>query len=1730
MTISQGEAFLTQDEGQLNQTESFLETGNVSRATQKTLDARVAAVSPALYAAGARSNLTREERNLIENWSKVKDTHEKLMRMKNKDAASAYEKLDPDFQLVLKTYYNIDYANKPGNDTRIDNPTYRKLLGLDNGLSLGDVVKSPFRFLFAAAEQYGNYINTPYSMAQNAAVNREDFWSRKNADDAFDGNFLYDNSVVKPLVDKYGGATSFVAMHLLAGKTPGEIIDSWGPNDAEILKAINQVYEEPEAFSNLLDEFSNAQLSPGRDRARWLFKKFDLDPNENKIWFKLTSGSMDLAFQIFADPLTYLTFGGSAVIRGAGKAGKLAEAISNGRSVVEHLSDPAVARFFTGYADNIGKYTDAIDSGDLKKAAETKSYIQKNFAEHGTDEEIEFWSSAGIKDFDSFKAQFIDPKTGEEVATNFSKLIRGLTSNTTYAREGAAFSRQTRNITLGAKQKITEVFTGKVKYEDLDATPIQKLFKEMENAGLDRSGTFDYTDIDNIIRTSADKSFRKKIEKLAQIHPGNKVVYVDDAKVSKTLDVVRRQAYMAMEDKRLAEMFVAHFKTSSMSSRIALKKSLDEMTMRRYGLHGTPNGQEKINQILGQRYGTENTFGSAEKMTYPGQSGIDQAADSSILGPILPYQFKDGITALPWRDIHETIASTKVRKDSDSLLEYIPNLIGGAYYHKATRMLMDTWSLLTLVPLLGIRTAIDEGFMFAMYAKGGMAKDFIQAKRAGNVLAAYTADNAATGIYKSGLQHVLGKITGREFGAVNAFGPEIREQVFKKYTGKIGSGLTPYEAERAARNELFDMALAKYGKRLPEEYKQWLKESAELNPNILKDTSSSNIVDSLMQRQAIFTTNKSLLSKSQLDQALEDRGMFASGIFDEVNPMDADIQLHMFRNFWSGFGSDTFNFGGKKLEQANPAWQFIKNNGLKTKEDWNNAVDGFLKAIGFEFNGKIWQISNKKYGDVQEFLSSTTHMSKFDGLPDVEKARGFINDAFADLYHRFHGGADQYNDKLMNVFQDFITGKSNSYRKALNDLTFDDYMDLTKGNLPKDRIFSDLDFTLSTDLPTWISKFGMNNLFDAMSRQTDDILRQPVVHTHYFTFRKQYKAFEDNYAKNIADKMRYNDPTLSPRFVEEESKRIASRFFSQKAMDDAAHHVLKYSDNPEIRTVFAYNMRTIGRFYRAVEDFHRRMYRLTRDHGLGTIYRLRLMNQGMAANGAIHRDEDGEEYAILPFDDVIFGAVNTTTRILTGEQVSVNQPLFNNFTFKLTGANPSFQTDAGMPYLSGPVGSLSVLAVKSLLGKFDPTKNLAEDIDTAFLGSLGDNVTIRSAVVPRLVNNIWKVLSPDERSAEEVSAYTQALSYYQANGYGINPEDYIDPVTGELDQARLDRDKRDYLANVRISAHNIITMRSILGMIFPASLQLSNSKDVPDYLKNVGVTSLNSSFYNTLDQIRQKYPDVEDHYELALATWMGDNPGKVAYIVSPNDATVKPIIKYTNDMQDWAVKNLEEIKQYGAGALIFAPNTGEFNPGVWKWATAAGITSKIPANQTTEEYINNFYDKVMLQQHANAYYALTDEEEEILRGIPFSMVAERRSVLKQFEKKRKSLILAVPGLENYIRSGTDNSDAADFVESAHNYVNSKDADVSKDVADKINKVYDLYTDFASYANEVDLRDLSNKADLKRVKKQQVIDEIQKLIDADSTRAVEQYFKYGVLKLMSAKSRDVTATIERNVVK
>ncbi len=112
----------------------------------------------------------------------------------------------------------------------------------------------------------GDVINMPGRTAQLAAQGPD--LSNKIWQDGWDGANMFDQKQIETLDATYGATVGTVARGLAQGKTPGEIIANQGLDSEELRSIVDLVFNQPDTFRPILDQYKRAQLSPGRTTAR----------------------------------------------------------------------------------------------------------------------------------------------------------------------------------------------------------------------------------------------------------------------------------------------------------------------------------------------------------------------------------------------------------------------------------------------------------------------------------------------------------------------------------------------------------------------------------------------------------------------------------------------------------------------------------------------------------------------------------------------------------------------------------------------------------------------------------------------------------------------------------------------------------------------------------------------------------------------------------------------------------------------------------------------------------------------------------------------------------------------------------------------------------------------------------------------------------------------------------------------------------------------------------------------------------------------------------------------------------------------------------------------------------------------------------------------------------------------------------------------------------------------
>ena len=1680
----------------------------------------VAKASPNLYAAAKSANIPMEQGAQLEQFSWTIEKNKKLNQLRIDDARKEFNELDPTAQEKLKFLF-------PESDYQLPEPGASNYLtgAIKTGFT---VLKSPLVLLFKTAGVFNRAINTPYLLARQAAQG-EGLFTKESFSDAWDGRRVYDQGALTNAQDYFGVEKVEIAKGLIAGKKPGEIIASaGGAVNQKLLDALEEAYNNPESFQQVMDGVKGAQVSPGRDVAR-------------STGITGISGPIDFIYQIAVDPLTWMTGGATAAAK-AGLFGLKNQTGTQMRKTIEQFGVAGVRDIFRDNKDVVKLWDDQLGPAVKKLNDETdeiakigiRNDIKRRFPGYNNDEAIDFLERNNVVDASRAQTVFSNVE-------NLSMFMAGRVSGAQFFRNGVATARNQRRLTVGAQKALSNFLNPKSGTTKEIAKSVDEISKSLVKAGSTREAELIGPEIIDFTKFSR-KNLKERVSLLLARTPQNqeiKLNITDRTQSIKSADTFRNTARQVLP-KDLSEALTVKFINSEANDQVAMLRSLDVAIMQRLGIEGTEKGREYIKRTLDEKYGTSVGVAVTEKLNVPigfenivSKAGVkleDNITKFDSQGIIHPFQERGAISTLDYQELAQYAYEANRGK-------LISGMFQGATSSALSTGIVNFWSLFTLFPRLGIRSSIDEGFIYYLTAP---AKDLFQyldrkGHRMGRIAAAYSGS-------KSGeqLRVKIARKLGRPTPA-DMYDKDARLKIISDYANSIGKepdSLTSLE-RKLAQAEYITEAMNKKGVlgKLNDNEVQLLIQALTLNSQYLTaGTRSIAAGASLVGRQSAEVT-EDIVRLSNLDVAT---GLFPglvqgkTGKRIDTEKLDSiqalagrGVSLVHFENFVQRFyGNTRKNKGIGEDFKFNPVAAFVASNGLRTERDYVGAKTYLLQQVGLSKNTDLLgrfdediiptlsaniTHSVKDAEALKSFLGMTSHTSalRLQGLDDIEIAEVLVDRILLDMRQTFHGSADNFNEglfnKLKSTYDDLVreeldTGNriSNKAQKAAQKITFEEFEELTKGFQPKGKLFTTLEGPGISDMETAYQKLG-NNMMELMDNQVTGILRQPVVMIKYLDVRNKYAEAEKQMARKLyldrLAKLQDEGKVIGERVkgeILEDTRQHAQKLITEISVQEAADSVLKFVDNPNVRTNFAVSVRNTGRYYRATEDFWRRVYRL-KDIAPRVLYRMRLMHLGLDAAGGVYKDNNGEPYIMMPTDNVIFGVVDKAVRVFGPGEESFKQPKFNEFTFKLTLANPSFSPDAGMPTLSGPIGALSVLTMKSLLGKVPATKELSEELDNYALGDIGDGMNVIRALVPSSLQKLYSIVPKDEKDRQESTAAMQAIAYNQAFSTDEQMARYLDPNASAAD-------KYNYLKQVRISAHNVVVMRSIIGLFSPIAPSMQESINVPEYLKEVGITGLRPEFYDLVNAVTQKYKgDVQDPYELAVATFVGKNPGKLIYTVARNEKQTNVVIQKTKAVKSWAIENESNIKKYGESAWILAPHAGEFDAPTYAYLEAAGLLE----NKSLE----NYYLDVLVARDKQAYYDIAKEEKEFLKSTP--SISARRAKIADATRRRSLLKASNPLLEAALVAG-GNEVATELNMLANLEEMIKDSSVSMPTGtrQRLAMVTSRVRQFVSMANDASLREADNFADIKRSFR----DELENLIaslssgDAVLTEASRAIFK------------------------
>ena len=1749
----------------------------------------VAEQLPNTYQALQSSGASQQEQAMVEALASAYAKGNQLRKLPQDVARNEYTKLSDPAKNDIKALF--------GNDPYLQQPP-SILQRVENiGKQIGAAAISPLGYAaFKLAPAYNQAINAPVRAGFQAGVQKQGLFSKGTWSTAYQGKDLYNPNDVKMLMDKYGEADATVAMGIVAGKTPAEIMQGYknGTWDPAIGTAFAKSLDDPN-FQKIVDDVKFARFSPGRSLirsetnygeaqgqqnggllakiGRFLFKsnvpliergvgQSDADYKKQLAaatiaYQKRASGAVDAVYQTVIDPLTWFTGGGDkALTAGSKLAQGVRVAAQEGRleeGVAQAFKNPQVAKLWD---EQLGPA--------LKKVADAKTPVEKAQAREAIQTIAPSYNDNGMIRALTKPGKGIEPVVDAKTAQDFFSqsqnthmLLSGRVDGTNFYRNGIATARNNRIIDQGRAASIDAIFNPTLQNlttrEALNAAGSkgEEIWKTLTTVGskVNQGVNPDVVKLQELNKDiSSTRQAAYKLGTLFARSPGRGfILYGDEA--YKTIDTFERVARLVVP-RDMAKIIAQHYLAATPDEQLAAVRNLYFAYMQKQGLEGSAKGREFIEAQLNKTMNPSAGMGASGITPVPdhfarvvSKNTVKWENDEAVIanaGAHVPSQLTNAVGALDYM----AVARVRAITERLSFITAFDKATQSAFLRGFTNL----WSFFTLIPRLGIRGASDEFFFYLFQQPLDDVLRFVSggARREANVLTMVSGSKESVGPIRRGLNKAFFKGGPEDYLTLEKRS-EIINTLAERLSVEQKRVVTPEDIQHLLiREETAQRAWDVLFKDTPSSDHEAIINGLKYQPDFLNGTVNALTARTSMTGKFAEDEFKTIMFQpSAVDKALKDVGTELTGKglkagrqwynipaselqraaikygeeevpwwygadkATKANFIDKFITLSHFDNWGLRFAYNQVELDGHFM--FNPVPAFLGNGALKTDVQVEKAVKSLLQDVGVKWDGAgspLHEVVNPKRLQAFNTMFGDTIALKQRGIDDIEIARVHIETMLTDMYIAFHGGKEGFNTDLYNhikmAYEDTFEQQTKSmpdtarWQTAARKIEFEDFDKLTNGKHPVTGgintriIYPDIKLD---NLEPWYKQFG-NSAYEAMDRTINGMFRQRALTITYARIYKEYKPFQEIMTKNLQKSLLEAEPFLNKAEALSRAQEIAAIRYTEIAMHDATNTILKYADNPDIRSNFSVAVTTVGRFYRANEDFMRRAYRQSKDAPLRTLYRMRLLHTGLAATGSVYTDKNGNQYIVAPTDSVLFAPVSAVmSKFYSGASGTYKSAQFDEVKMKLELINPSFSGDAGEPMLSGPASAVAIWAVKGLLDSTNTAvgTKTGQVLNAVALGSIGNNITLRKAIVPMLLDNIYQMLSPVDSSREEVTAGVQAIDYMYAHNHGL-PDN---PTA---------KQQRDFLQNVRIAAHSILFMRALLGMVSPITPTLQESKGLPAYYKAMGVTGLRPEFFQILQGIKDTYGnDVQDPYGLATAMFVGQNPGKSIYTASRTSKQYHVLLTANQSMMDWTINHSDFVATYGDAALVFAPQIGKFNANVYNWMQSQDM-STLPS-------IDAYFQNAQVAQAKNNYFAISSKEKaDLTNNIDLTA---RQQIIQKAAQDRQALLAGNPFLVQELgasSSGGKGRDQITFDRIKQVLADSKSPITTEDRAN-MNAASKIMDGFLGVVTDPEFKGVSNFNEIKLQTRQQAEASLVQL--ANTSPAVKEAYTSIFTGIMNA---------------
>jgi hypothetical protein len=1514
-------------------------------------------VSENLKAAAIAAGLTPAEKKRIDEFNKALTVHKQLSNLPTDVANTVYNQKTPAQKVTLQENF--------GNEDEVVKPK-RGWFGTAFHYTFGQIGEGAGKVLagLGNVSDFSTRVARTILVAGDQKLDLGTAWDVANDK----GDKVFSPGRIADAKAKYGQDAVDIAIRIASGEAPEEIIKSATDEQKKYLMLADTKqtnipgYASPEDvkaaranFQDTLDAVNAAKYSPGRFIANLTTP--DGEEGSGAV-YKTVSGFYDASYRVFADPLLIV-----GKLKRAYDIGKYAlTTVVGGDKVATVFSKTPVVNFWNSYGSKMDEYIKATSatSKDTENILRIKKDLTTMAPEYG-DDVIKLFAKEDVVNAKAAQAFF-------ENTQQLDEIIKASPGRKRVIIPRLDPLRKTRIAVLTTGRKVLNLDTVGPKLVDDyffgGATDADGIAKTIINGKEEFVNSVKASTSSKDVKLFSTAFIQQRIDRAKAKFVITPLFRDDvfDVTAKDASSQIYRTAVMIMPQRESRLLAQAFDSVDDVGTKKGIYYGLWGTIAEIRGLNTTAPGQQIVRYLTGK-----------------GQAlyGLDDAYRE--IGA-LPSDFSNFVSAPSLRDLDRIAAR-------NTLFQKLMGIPNTQFVEKAT----SAWSFLTLAgPRYAIRNAGEDLMMNLAIGKSpwGIAKNALLSNRINTYMAAAKKADGTINWSNNPLGLAMRIVNKKEVDNIAAELTTLKTKFDNGY-----KELNNLKKQLSTTKDPIDIS------------------DLELKIKEIEYDLKGGLAD---QTRIIFART---LSEGRLNRFRKSIGLKPASK-DEIELLTEQIKYGDVENATGIVSESASNFASGTTDYVSTAQNLVKATGVKahpvtitvSKKNFvkspgeraftiqaldpqdEASIFSWMSRISYYANDDLGKIAVANLENPKEFLTQariwTTTKSGKQYLKDAQLKSQLSEDelltlAFNRTKAHFVKRNGDINTDLLNKIR--ILDKNGKY-KVEGQLSIDD-MPTKADDIPNAIVGPTLVPAVEArEITSNVYTNGWTFLGLANARMS----RQPIVLQEMVSIRREMRnsGFEQKWIDaHIAGIDPANKTGIA--IATDRAKRNLAATIEERAVGE----VLQYVDNPLIRTQIAFSARNFARFYRATEDFYRRMYRVVR-YNPEALVKAALTYEGVTHSGWVQKDDQGNDYFVYPGIAPVYNAVQgVLDRLGIGGEFKTPFPV--EFGAQLKMLTPSLNPDSLVPTFSGPLAGASVTTISSLVNIFSP--GAADTIQGYALGKYAVDRPVLSAIMPAHINRLIASMDTDERNSQYASAWRKAVTYLEASGNGLpkryDENDVLLPPTSAEQEA--------YRLSVKNTTLGILRARFAFGFFAPASPQVQLKSDMAQWISDNG----RANFKQAFNKLQEQYPGDIDG---AMAKWIELFPNQVPYTITESERKSIAPLRYAEEAGIFVDQNKELFKDYPQAGAFLIPHKSGFSWDAYQTMRNIGLTY----NKRVDDYLRDVQTAAALQ----TYYGRKDAFEKSLEGSGADF--ERTELRKNFDRWKDVFFAGNPLVKEELSQGS----------------------------------------------------------------------------------------------------------------